>query len=124
MNFSNKGMDRRNFLKVGGMSTVALTLGTTGLFSLTNATKGFAAEATGNPTSGFGGYGPLVKDPNGILDLPKGFHYKMISKKGDLMSNGDKVPAVHDGMAAFRGEKNTTILVRNHENSTNSDLPC
>ena len=123
MNFSNKGMDRRNFLKVGGMSTVALTLGTTGLFSLTNATKGFAAEATGNPTSGFGGYGPLVKDPNGILDLPKGFHYKMISKKGDLMSNGDKVPAAHDGMAAFRGEKNTTILVRNHENSTNSDYP-
>ena len=70
MNFSNKGMDRRIFLKVGGMSTVALTLGTTGLFPLTNATKGFAAEATSNPTSGFGDYGPLVKDPNGILDLP------------------------------------------------------
>ena len=46
MNFSNKGMDRRNFLKVGGMSTLALTLGTTGLFSLTNASKGLAAEAT------------------------------------------------------------------------------
>ena len=53
MNFSNKGMDRRNFLKVGGMSTVALTLGTTGLFSLTNASKGFAAEATGNPTRNY-----------------------------------------------------------------------
>ena len=39
MNFSNKGIDRRNFLKVGGMSTVALTLGTTGLFSLAGATK-------------------------------------------------------------------------------------
>ncbi|WP_428910920.1 alkaline phosphatase PhoX [Niallia sp. Krafla_26] len=120
---SNKGMDRRNFLKVGGMSTLALTLGTTGLFSLSNASKGLAAGNTTNPTSGFGGYGPLVKDPNGILDLPKGFHYKMISSAGDIMPNGDKVPRMHDGMAAFKGEKGTTILVRNHENSTNSDLP-
>ena len=39
------------------------------------------------------------------------------------MPNGDKVPALHDGMAAFKGEKNTTILVRNHENSTNSQFP-
>ena len=70
MNFSNKGMDRRIFLKVGGMSTVALTLGTTGLFPLTNATKGFATEATRDPPSGLGDYGPLVKDPNGILNLP------------------------------------------------------
>ena len=74
MNFSNKGIERRIFLKVGGMSTVTHTLGTTGLFALTNATKGVAAETTGNPTSGFGGYGPLVKDSNDILDLPQGFH--------------------------------------------------
>src|SRR4051794_14176256 len=122
MNGSNKGMDRRNFLKVGGMSTVALTLGTTGLFSLAGATQSLAAPKN-NPTSGFGGYGPLVKDPNGILDLPRGFHYKMISQTGEIMPNGDKVPAMHDGMAAFKGEKNTTILVRNHENSTNSNYP-
>ena len=31
---NNKGMDRRNFLKVGGMSTLAVTLGSTGLFTL------------------------------------------------------------------------------------------
>ena len=47
----------------------------------------------------------------------------MFSKAGDIMPNGDKVPALHDGMAAFKGEKNTTILVRNHENSANSSLP-
>ena len=94
-----------------------------GLFSLAGATKGFAAESS-NPTSGFGGYGPLVKDPNGILDLPRGFHYKMFSQTGDLMPNGDLVPAAHDGMAAYKGEKNTTILVRNHENGTNSRVSC
>ena len=46
----------------------------------------------------------------------------MLSKKGDIMPNGDKVPAAHDGMAAFKGKNNTTILVRNHENSTNSNF--
>ncbi|MCQ6275602.1 DUF839 domain-containing protein [Bacillus sp. V3B] len=126
MNGSNKNLNRRDFLKVGGMSTLAVTLGTTGLLSLTGATESLAASGkinSNNPTGGFGGYGPLVKDPNGILDLPKGFHYKIISQTGDNMPNGDKVPAMLDGMAAFKGEKNTTILVRNHENSTNSNYP-
>ncbi|HZG71337.1 MAG TPA: alkaline phosphatase PhoX [Chondromyces sp.] len=121
MKSSNTGLNRRDFLKVGGASTLALALGATGIYSLNDATKTLAAG--NNPTSGFGGYGPLVKDPNGILNLPKGFRYKMISSAGDIMSNGDKVPAMHDGMAAFKGEKNTTILVRNHENGTNSELP-
>ncbi|MET3698331.1 hypothetical protein SAMN05877753_108184 [Bacillus oleivorans] len=121
MKSSNSGLNRRDFLKVGGMSTVALALGATGVYSISGAAKGFAAEP--NPTSGFGGYGPLVKDPNGILDLPQGFHYRIISRTGDKMSNGDLVPAMLDGMAAYKGEKNTTILVRNHENGTNSDYP-
>ncbi|WP_088104542.1 alkaline phosphatase PhoX [Halalkalibacter urbisdiaboli] len=115
----NEGMNRRDFLKVGSMSTLALTLGTTGIFSFTGLQKGLAAS----PTSGFGGYGPLVKDPDGILDLPKGFKYRIISKTGDKMSNGDYVPGNLDGMAAFQGEKNTTILVRNHELSTNAEFP-
>ena len=123
MNSRYNGINRRDFLKVGGMGTVALTLGSTGLFALGNASESLAAANTINPTGGFGGYGPLIKDPNGILDLPQGFHYKMLSQAGDIMPNGDKVPAMHDGMAAFRGDKNTTILVRNHENSTNSNYP-
>ncbi|MED3645825.1 DUF839 domain-containing protein [Halalkalibacterium halodurans] len=111
-------MNRRDFLKVGGMSTLALTLGSTGLFSLEGQAKN-----SSNPTSGFGGFGPLVKDPNGILDLPKGFKYKILSRTGDRMTNGDLVPSMHDGMAAFQGPRNTTILVRNHENGTNADYP-
>ena len=47
-------MDRRNFLKVGGMSTLALTLGTTGLFSLTNASKSLAAGKVTNPAMDLG----------------------------------------------------------------------
>ncbi|MFB3170833.1 alkaline phosphatase PhoX [Neobacillus sp. 179-C4.2 HS] len=109
---SKNGLNRRDFLKAGGMGTLALTLGSTGVLAL--GSKAFA-DTTNNPTSGFGGYGPLVPDPNGILDLPKGFHYKIISEEGELMSNGTKIPGAFDGMAAFDGPNNTTILVRNHE---------
>lgn len=124
MNVSKSSLNRRDFLKVGGMSTVALTLGTTGLLSLTSTPTSLAATGNSvNRGSGFAGYGPLVKDPNGILDLPRGFQYRIISKTGDKMSNGDLSPALPDGMAAFKGEKNTTILVRNHENGTNSQYP-
>jgi uncharacterized protein len=107
------GLNRRDFLKVGGMSTLALTLGTTGVLSLDG--QALAAGKADNPTSGFGGYGPLVPDPNGILDLPEGFHYKIISKEGDLMTDGTPIPGAFDGMAAFEGPNNTTVLVRNHE---------
>ena len=60
-------------------------------------------------------YGPLILDPNKILDLPKGFSYKVISKIGETMSDGLPVPPMHDGVAAFPGENGTIRLVRNHE---------
>lgn len=61
------------------------------------------------------GYGPLQKDPKGLLDLPKGFKYRTFSLTGQKMSDGNPVPGAHDGMAAFPGPNNTTILIRNHE---------
>ena len=61
------------------------------------------------------GYGPLVADPHRILDLPKGFSYKVLSRTGDTMSDGLRVPAAPDGMAAFPGQNGRVILVRNHE---------
>ncbi len=60
-------------------------------------------------------YGPLLKDPAGVLDLPKGFQYQVISKQGDMMDDGLKVPGAPDGMACFPGKGDQVILVRNHE---------
>ncbi|MEM1083383.1 MAG: alkaline phosphatase PhoX [Verrucomicrobiota bacterium] len=59
--------------------------------------------------------GPLVPDPDKILDLPKGFSYRIISKRGERMTDGFKVPGKHDGMAAFPGPDGKVVLVRNHE---------
>ncbi|MEP4078975.1 alkaline phosphatase PhoX [Haloferula sp.] len=60
-------------------------------------------------------HGPLIPDPDKILDLPKGFSYRIISKRGDRMTDGFKVPGKHDGMAAFPGPDGKVVLVRNHE---------
>ncbi len=66
------------------------------------------------------GYGPLLPDPEGILDLPEGFSYKAFGRLGDPMTDRLPTPPRHDGMGAFRGPRGTTILVRNHEMSTSS----
>lgn len=61
------------------------------------------------------GYGSLVTDSGGIMDLPEGFSYRVISRRGVKMSDGFVVPGLPDGMAAFPGRDGRVILVRNHE---------
>lgn len=61
------------------------------------------------------GYGDLVPDPNGLLDLPKGFSYEVISELGNEMSDGHKVPDAADGMGCIPISDTHVSLVRNHE---------
>ena len=68
------------------------------------------------------GYGPLIKDPNGILDLPKGFSYSVFSEYNETMDDGLLVPAAHDGMAVFNGSNGNLIIIRNHELGGESHL--
>lgn len=69
------------------------------------------------------GYGPLVPDPHGLLDLPEGFRYTVLSREGDPLRSGEgPVPSNHDGMAAFPGSAGRTHLVRNHENRVTAKL--
>ncbi len=65
-----------------------------------------------NPSSPFG---DLVTDPDGLLDLPKGFKYRVISRTGDDMGDGYRVPGMPDGMAAFALNRDRIALIRNHE---------
>lgn len=98
---------RRNFIKVTGIAT----LGFMGLSQwITN-------PASASPVkNAAAGYGPLTPDPKGMLNLPKGFSYKIISRKGDKMDDGLLLPGAPDGMAAFAGRNGRVIVVRNHEN--------
>lgn len=61
------------------------------------------------------GYGPLVADPAGLLDLPAGFSYRVVDRRGDPMTDGYRVPGKPDGMACFAGAGGTLVLLRNHE---------
>lgn len=61
------------------------------------------------------GHGPLRSDPAGLLDLPDGFSYRVISEAGAPMSDGFRVPDRFDGMAAFPAPGGRVALVRNHE---------
>src|SRR5699024_881053 len=76
-------------------------------------------------TSGASTSIPLETAPEGYLDLPERFSYKIISKHGEPMTDGFRVPGRPDGMGAFKGEGQKVILIRNHENSpsTSSDSP-
>ena len=60
-------------------------------------------------------FGPLIQDPKGILDLPEGFSYRLLAKRGETMSDGYKVPGMADGMAAFAGPDGKVVVVCNHE---------
>jgi secreted PhoX family phosphatase len=97
-------------------------------FLFTTGMAAFAAPFTalaerlrmGLPPEDSFGYGPLRAVPDEttglpLLQLPQGFRYRSISWQGDLMSNGQPTPPLHDGMAAFAGPNGTVVLVRNHE---------
>lgn len=61
------------------------------------------------------GFGELFKDPEGVLDLPAGFSYRVISKLADAMTDGLSVPDRADGMGCIGLDQDRVALIRNHE---------
>lgn len=59
--------------------------------------------------------GGLRPDPERIIDLAPGFSYRIVSRAGERMSDGLRVPGWHDGMAAFAGDEGRVVLICNHE---------
>ncbi len=102
-------LTRRAFL---GAS--AVTLGLAGLRSIFDP-RGLLAAVRVDP------FGPLVDDPAGLLALPEGFSYTILSRAGETMDDGFLVPDAHDGMATFPGPDGMTLLVRNHELTWGTD---
>ncbi|CAN5628639.1 PhoX family phosphatase [soil metagenome] len=96
-------ISRRRFLSIS-----AVSVGFVGL-------QRFAHLPMADFVTGKLGYGPLLKDPEGIFNLPQGFSYKIISRKGDKMNDGFFTPGKPDAMATFSGTDGKVILVRNHE---------
>lgn len=100
-------LSRRAFVQ----GSLAATLGFKGLGLFASG----SAHAGVRIKSAIQRFGALKPDPAGVLDLPDGFSYQVISRAGEAMEDGFFVPGKPDGMAAFAGPGGTTLLVRNHE---------
>lgn len=102
--------DRRQMLATTGSAFAALVASGCMTRPGSGATSGTVASGHGAV-----GYGPLVPDPMGLLDLPDGFSYRLISTLGDAMDDGGTVPDRADGMGCFDLGNGEIALVRNHE---------
>ena len=102
-------LSRRHFMK--NASAAALAFG--GLRQSGAQAQVYAVD----PQRGMDRFGQLHRDPAGILNLPAGFSYNIISRTGDPMSDGLITPSAPDGMAAFpvANQPGKSLLVRNHE---------
>ncbi|VVT07573.1 alkaline phosphatase PhoX [Erythrobacter sp. EC-HK427] len=96
--------DRRKFLGLTGVAFSAV-------LAAGCSTTGRSALATASANR----FGPLQPDPAGVLDLPEGFSYRVISRLGDMMDDGEGVPDAADGMGCFDLGNGKISLVRNHE---------
>ncbi|GAB2791923.1 alkaline phosphatase PhoX [Streptomyces daliensis] len=73
-------------------------------------------SGAGNGERGTRGYGPLVPDPDGLLALPAGFAYRVLTRSGETtLETGESTPSNHDGTATFEGPRGSVLLVNNHE---------
>jgi secreted PhoX family phosphatase len=95
---------RRNFL-VGSLAFTGLAA----------SAFGKSSHVSGMKTTNV--YGALVPDSQGLLDLPEGFSYRVISHFAQPMSDGLHVPDRADGMGCLplNEEPNKVALIRNHE---------
>lgn len=68
-------------------------------------------------------YGPVapVNDQTTglpLIALPAGFTYRSYGWTGQPMTDGQRTPGVHDGMAVVAAKGSQIVMVRNHEQST------
>jgi secreted PhoX family phosphatase len=109
----------RRQLLAGGAGGVGLAV------AGTLPTLGSAAAATPNHehdrprrrSHGGRPFPPLQDDPNGILALPEGFSYRIVSYAGrtELDDGLGKTPSNQDGTAVFSAKGNRLYLIQNHE---------
>lgn len=102
-------LNRRHFLAATGTAFAAL------------AASGCVVRPRSAAAAGFPVGTALVPDPRGVLDLPPGFSYQVLARRGDAMSDGGKVPDNADGMGCFELPGGRLALVCNHELTPNED---
>lgn len=117
-------VSRRRFLNRSAATGLGVALvGSVG--TLFGANPAEAAPQGRGPGKPFTGYGELVDDPAGLLSLPAGFSYTIVSQAGvTRLESGELTPSDPDGTASFvRRGGNGSVLVNNHEISGSEPFP-
>jgi secreted PhoX family phosphatase len=114
-------MSRRTLLK-----SSAAGLGVLGASAINGLGLTLPAGALSAVAKSDGGFGQLQPDPAGILDLPQGFSYSIISQAGRPLAGqpGGIVPGRPDGTASFDGPWGGVLLVNNHEQGATAPFPA
>ncbi|MFD5076841.1 alkaline phosphatase PhoX [Streptomyces sp. NPDC058371] len=116
MSLTRRDFARRSALTGAG---VALAGSVGALATAPNALASTDTESADDQSAdrhGGVGYGPLIPDPKGVLALPAGFSYRVITYSGRTkLESGEFTPSNHDGTSTFEGRRGTTLLVNNHE---------
>ncbi|MFC7598015.1 alkaline phosphatase PhoX [Terrabacter sp. GCM10028922] len=101
-------LDRRGFLEAAAATGLGIAISGS-IEVLAGSGSALAAPRSSE------GYGPLVPDPNGLLSLPEGFSYRIVSQTG-VTPTADGVPTASDpdGNGVFARGTGSTI-VNNHE---------
>jgi len=112
-------VDRRSFLKAGGVAAGATIFGSTALQAIA-IRMAEAAPGMGRARNASASYGPVfpttsLNDGLPWLALPRDFEYTIFSKTGSLMSDGRLAARSHDGMGAFGSVASGVRLIRNQE---------
>jgi hypothetical protein len=105
---------RRTFLTGGAAAGVGLAV-VGAVPSLAQANPGRPHRASGD---GHVPFPALVDDPDGILALPEGFRYAIVTRAGVTQLDGGQglTPSGHDGMAAYNNAgRGRYTVIQNHE---------
>lgn len=107
---------RRGFLR----SSVAAAAVVGMPFAMLGSGQARAAKLPYSPD--YGPLAPVNDEVTGLplLQLPDGFKYWSHGWTGDLMNDGIATPSAHDGMAVVAADAHKIVLVRNHEQGSNS----
>ena len=105
--------NRREFIRNGVVGAASIS------FAAMLARRN--AEAAELPYSDdYGPVAPVNDLTTGLplIALPAGFTYRSFGWTGQPMSDGQRTPGSHDGMAVVAAKGSQIVLVRNHEQST------
>src|SRR5689334_6611802 len=116
-------ISRRRILTRGAAAGVGLSVAGA-LPTLAEPASASSGNGVRQPNGGSSGgrpFPPLQDDPNGILALPAGFSYKIVTREGetDLSFGQGKTPGFHDGTGVVASGHNRLTIIQNHEMTPN-----